>query len=73
MASNNENRDTLKGNGNEQRTGSKPENAGNRKLPDNPRNADESISTRNDTANGKGSRTGLRDDQVDNDETRGGR
>jgi hypothetical protein len=65
----------IKGNEEENRTGNKnPVPAGSRKLPDNPkRRSDESISTRDDTANGKYSRTKKRDEDIDNDNTRGGR
>jgi hypothetical protein len=68
-------RQGLKGNDEENRTGAKnkPVPAGYKKLPDNPKNrSDESISTRDDTANGKYSRTRKRDEDIDNDNTRGG-
>ena len=45
-----------------------------KKLQDNPANDPaESISTRGDTASGKYSRTNKRDDEIDNDDTRGGK
>lgn len=48
------------------------ENRGNKKLPDNPRNdPEESISTAGDTSDGKYSNTDKRDDEIDNDDTRG--
>jgi hypothetical protein len=72
MPGNKRNRQGEKGNDKENRTGS--EKSQYKKLPDNPRNApDESISTRDNTANGKYSRAGKRDDEIGNDDTRGGR
>jgi len=75
MPGNNRNRKSIKGNENESRTGNKKkEKEGYKKLPDNPKNSpDESISTRDDTANGIYSRTGKRDEDIDNKKTRGGR
>jgi hypothetical protein len=74
MPGNKRNRQGEKGNDSETRTGSGSEESQYKKLPDNPKNRpDESISTRDNTANGKYSRTGKRDDEVDNDDTRGGR
>lgn len=76
MANSNRNRNGQKGNDKENRVGgNRDENRGNRKLPDNPNNSadDESISTAGDTSNGKYSRTNVRDEDIDNDETRGGR
>jgi hypothetical protein len=69
------NRNSQKGNEEENRTGSnKKEQRGHHKLPDDPsNNPAESISTADDTANGKYSRTNKRDEDVDNDDTRGGR
>jgi len=69
------NRNSQKGSDKENLTGKgKPENAGNKKLPDNNQNnPEESISTRGDTANGKYSRTNKRDEDIDNDDTRGGK
>lgn len=69
------NRQGVKGNEEENRTGKNPPSKTRyRKLPDNPRNRpDESISTANNTANGKYSRTRKRDEDIDNDDTRGGR
>ena len=73
MADSNRNRNSKKGSEKETRKGTGEENRGNRKLPDNRENAsDESISTRGDTANGKYSRTGIRDEDIVNDDTRGG-
>lgn len=68
MSNRNSNKDTNQ----ESRTGTQEENRGNHKLADNPANGDERISTAGDTANGKNSRTGQRDDEVSNEETRGG-
>lgn len=69
----NRNRNSEKDSDKKSSTGKK-DNAGYKKLPDNPKNRpDESISTRDDTANGKYSRTGKRDEDIDNDNTRGGR
>ena len=75
MPGNNRNRNSNKGNENESRTGKKKkETDGYKKLPDNPNNPpDESVSTRDDTANGIYSRTGKRDEDIDNEDTRGGR
>jgi hypothetical protein len=67
------NRQGMKGNDKENRTGNKnPIPAGYKKLPDNPKNTEDSISTRNDSANGKYSRTDKRDEDIDNKHTRGG-
>ncbi len=41
------------------------------KLPDNPSNGAESVSSAGHTANGKYSRTNVRDEEIDNDEVRG--
>ena len=57
MADSNRNRNSKKGSEKETRKGT---------------GEDESISTRGDTANGKYSRTGIRDEDIDNDDTRGG-
>jgi hypothetical protein len=75
MPNSNRNRNSQKGNENEKRTGnSDREKTGYQKLPDNPSHrSDESISTADNPANGKYSRTGKRDDEIDNDNTRGGR
>ncbi|WP_343699853.1 hypothetical protein [Chitinophaga sp.] len=68
------NRQGIKGNDKENRTGHKnPVEGGYRKLPDNPKNrSDENVSTRNNPANGKYSRTKKRDEDIDNDNVRGG-
>jgi hypothetical protein len=72
MPDNKRNRNSQKGSEKENRTGSKGQQY--QKLPDNPENdPDESISTADNTANGKYSRTGKRDDEINNEETRGGR
>ena len=75
MPDNNRNRKSEKGNEKENRTGNNTkQKSGYRKLPDNPQpRSDESISTADNTANGKYSRTGKRDDEVNNEDTRGGR
>ena len=69
------NRNSQKDTDRENRTGKNVrKDAHNKKLPDDPsNNPSESVSTRDDTANGKYSRTNKRDDEVDNDDTRGGR
>jgi hypothetical protein len=68
-------RNGQKGTDTENRTGQNTrKDAHNKKLPDNPnRNPEELISTRGDTSNGKDSKTGKRDDEIDNDDTRGGK
>ena len=68
------NRNSIKGNDKENRTGAQgDENRSNKKLPDNPHtDPEESISTAGDTSGGKYSNTGKRDDEIDNDDTRGG-
>jgi hypothetical protein len=60
MADSNRNRNSDKSQQNVSRTGSIDENRGNRKLPDNDRNSDESISTSGDTSNPKYSKTSVR-------------
>jgi hypothetical protein len=73
MADSNRNRNSRKGNEKESRKGTSEENRGNRNLSDNRENAsDESISSAGDTTNGKYSRTNMRDEDIDNDNTRGG-
>ena len=74
MPDSNRNRKSEKGNNKENRTGENPAGKpGYRKLPDDPGNrSDESISTRDDSANGKYSCVGKRDEDIDNDNTRGG-
>ena len=72
MANSNRNRNSIKDHENENRTGEPQQPY--RKLPDdNSNNPSESISTHEDTANGKYSRTNVRDEDIDNDDTRGGR
>lgn len=75
MPGNERNRNSVKGSNEENRTGNKgTEKENYRKLPDNPSHrSDESISTVDNTAGGKYSKTNKRDDEVDNDDTRGGR
>jgi hypothetical protein len=64
MPSSRKNREGIKNYDKESRTGSLPENRGNRKLSDNSENAsDESISTRGDTSNGMYSRTKVRKEE----------
>ncbi|UYQ94331.1 hypothetical protein MKQ68_04410 [Chitinophaga horti] len=46
--------------------------AGYKKLPDNPEATEDAVSTRGDSANGKYSRTDKRDEDIDNNEVRGG-
>jgi hypothetical protein len=72
MANSNRNRNSRKGNDKESRRGTEEENRGNRKLPDNPENDPEKSNTAGDTSGGKYSKTGKRDEDIDNDETRGG-
>ena len=69
------NRNSQKGPEKEDRTGvSKQGPGGYQKLRNNPRHrSDESISTRDNPANGKYSRTNKRDDEIRNGDTRGGR
>jgi hypothetical protein len=69
------NRNSQKGSEEENRTGQNVrKDAHNKKLPDNPaNNPEEVVSTVGDTSNGKDSRTNKRDEDVDNDDTRGGR
>lgn len=75
MPNSNHNRNSKKGNEKEDRTGNNTkEKTDYQKLPDDPGNPpDESISTRDNTARGKYSRTGKRDEEINNDDTRGGR
>ena len=75
MTGNKRNRNSHKSNDKENRTGKNTEEkTGYRKLPDNPQHKpDESISTADDTAGGIYSRTGKRDDEINNEDTRGGR
>ncbi len=69
------NRNSEKGTDAENRTGQNVrKDANNKKLPDNPaNNPEETVSTAGDTSNGKYSKTGRRDEDIDNDDTRGGR
>ena len=69
------NRNSEKGNDTENRTGKNlQKDTHYRKLPDdNSNDPAESISTRGDTSNGKYSRTNKRDEEIDNDDTRGGK
>ena len=69
------NRGSSKGQEAENRTGSnRNQRTGYQKLPDNPRHrSDESISTSDNPAGGKYSKTGKRDDEVKNENTCGGR
>ena len=68
------NRNSIKGNDKEKRNaGNADETRLNKKLKDNPRNDhDESLSTAGDTSGGKYSKTTKRDEDIDNDDTRGG-
>jgi hypothetical protein len=69
------NRNSQKGPEKEDRTGMSGEAPANyRKLKNNSRNrADQSVSTRDNPANGKYSKTNKRDEDVNNTDTRGGR
>ena len=68
MPDSNRNRNSLKGNEEEDRTGTKRE-TGYRKLPDDPNNpSDESISTADDTAKGKYSRVNIRKEEKEKKE-----
>ena len=69
------NRNSQKGSEGENRTGQNTrKDANNHKLPDNPNNnPEELVSTRGDTSNGKYSKTNKRDEDIDNDDTRGGK
>lgn len=63
MPNSNKNRNSIKGSEDEDRTGAKKE-TGYRKLPDDPDNPqDESISTADNTANGKYSRVDIRKEE----------
>jgi len=75
MADSKRNRKSLKGNEEEDRTGNiNKEDTSYHKLPDNPNNPpDESISTADDSSDGKYSGTNKRDEDIDNENTRGGR
>jgi hypothetical protein len=74
MADSNRNRDSIKDTDKKKGNRNSEENSRNRKLPDNPQNdQDETISTRGDTSGGKYSKTNKRDEDIDNDDTRGGR
>jgi hypothetical protein len=70
MAQDKRNRQGMKGNDAENRTGA-PDGEY-RKLPDNPNNEEDTVSTAGDSSNGKYSKTNKRDDEVDNNEVRGG-
>ncbi|MCD6063595.1 MAG: hypothetical protein K0R82_1506 [Flavipsychrobacter sp.] len=72
MANSNRNRNSTKGSEKETRKGTEEENRGNRKLPNNANNDPEKSNTAGDTSNGKYSRTNKRDEDIDNDDTRGG-
>lgn len=72
MANSDRNRNSQKGKEKESRKGTAEENRGNRKLADNPANDPEKSNTSGDTSNGKYSRTKMRDEDIDNDDTRGG-
>jgi hypothetical protein len=69
------NRNSEKGNDTENRRGKNLQKDTHYKklADDNSNESGESISTRGDTANGKYSRTNKRDDEIDNDDTRGGK
>ncbi len=74
MADSNRNRNSVKDTDKKKGNRNSEENSRNRKLPDNPQNQqDETISTKGDTARGKYSKTNKRDEDIDNDDTRGGR
>lgn len=72
MPDNKRNRNSNKDKDRENRTGSdkKQQSDNYRKLPDNPKPGDD-ISTHGDTSKGKYSRTGKRDDEVNNTDVRG--
>ena len=67
MPDSNRNRNSIKGNDKEDRTGNDKRDPGYRKLPDNkdPDRSNESISTRGDSSNGKYSRTKKRKEDID--------
>ena len=69
------NRNSEKGNDTENRRGKNLQKDSHyKKLPDDQANDPaESVSTRGDTASGKYSRTNKRDEDIDNDDTRGGK
>jgi hypothetical protein len=73
MPNSNRNRESIKGNDKEDRTGNTAKgDPGYKKLPDNPDPSGEVISTAGDSANGKYSRTKKRDEDIVNTEVRGG-
>lgn len=75
MPGNERNKNSIKGSEQENRTGHNGKEKDNyRKLPDNPEHEpDDSVSTADNTAGGKYSKTGKRDEEVNNEDTRGGR
>jgi hypothetical protein len=74
MADSNRNRNSVKDTDKKKGNRNSDENSRNRKLPDNPQNnPNETVSTRGDTSRGKYSKTNKRDEDIDNDDTRGGR
>jgi len=75
MTNSKRNRNSLKGNEEEDRRGNiERQDSAYRKLPDNPNNPpDESISTADDTSGAKYSGTNKRKEDKDNDETENGR
>jgi hypothetical protein len=73
MPNSNRNKNSIKGNEEEDRTGAKKQ-TGYRKLPDDPSNPpDKSMSTADDTSDGVYSRTRKRKEDIDKSTTRGGR
>lgn len=72
MPGNNRNRNSQKETDKDKQSGMHSEPY--RKLPNDPNlDSSDSPSTANDTSGGKYSKTSKRDDEVDNDDTRGGR
>ena len=74
MADSNRNRGSIKDTDKKKGNRNSEENSRNKKLPDNHANEqDQTVSTKGDTSNGKYSKTNKRDEEIDNDDTRGGR
>ena len=72
MTKSNRNRASQKGNEKENRTGNNTKaKTGYRKLPDNKDATEDSVSTRGNSANGKYSKTNVRDEDIDNEDVRG--
>ena len=74
MADSNRNLGSVKDTDKKKGNRNSEENSGNKKLPDNATDEqDQTVSTRGDASKGKYSKTNKRDEDIDNDDTRGGR